>query len=85
MSIFGKYTAKIDLPDNMYIDRKQFQKMVFITNAIENGWHVRKRRNSYVFSKKHGGRREIFMEEYLEHFIDNHTDIEIDITLDRVR
>lgn len=84
MSISGKFTTKIEFPDNMYIDRKRFQKMMFITNAIENGWHVRKRRNSYVFSKKHGGRREIFMDEYLELFIDNHSAVDLDIVPDRV-
>lgn len=73
MSSSGKYTAKIELPDNMHIDRKQFQKMIFITNAIEDGWSVKKRRNSYFFFKKHENRREIFMDEYLTHFIYGHS------------
>lgn len=44
-------------------------KMVFINNAIESGWTVRKKGDSYVFTKKHENRREVFMENYLEKFI----------------
>ena len=38
-------------------------------NALENGWKVKKRRGSYVFSKKHEGRKEIFKDGYLETFL----------------
>jgi hypothetical protein len=38
-------------------------------NALENGWTVKKIQNSYVFTKKHENRREIFQEDYLETFI----------------
>lgn len=44
-------------------------KLVFINNAIESGWTVRKKGDSYVFTKKHENRREVFMENYLEKFI----------------
>lgn len=74
------YVTKVELPDNVYVDKKHFQKMIFISNAIENGWHVRKRKNSYFFSKKHKGRREIFMEEYLETFIETHSSIDNELS-----
>ena len=45
------------------------QKCIFIMNALENGWKVKKRRGRYVFSKNHEGRKEIFKEGYLEHFL----------------
>jgi len=51
------------------MDRKQFQKMVFITNALEDGWTVKKLQDSYIFTKKHENRREIFQENYLESFL----------------
>ena len=51
------------------MNRKQFQKMVFITNALDQGWSVKKSQESYIFTKKHENRREIFQENYLENFI----------------
>ena len=47
----------------------QLQKMKFIFNAIEKGWSVKKSYDSYIFTKKHEGKREIFREKYLETFI----------------
>ena len=46
-----------------------FQKCTFIMNALERGWKVKKRKGSYIFSKKHEGRKEIFKEGYLESFL----------------
>lgn len=48
---------------------KDMQKMVFICNAIEDGWHVSKKTDTYVFTKKHEGRREVFRDSYLAEFI----------------
>jgi hypothetical protein len=62
---------KVDLADSIQIEKSKFQKMVFIMNAVENGWSVKKINASYVFSKKHEGRREVFMESYLERFIES--------------
>ena len=42
-------------------------------NALENGWKVKKRKGSYVFSKKHEGRKEIFKDGYLETFLTENT------------
>ena len=50
-------------------DRLPKNKTVFIMNALENGWRVEKKEGRYVFTKKHEGKREIFMEDYLENFI----------------
>jgi hypothetical protein len=52
------------------IDMITFQKMNFIMNAIETGWTVKKNDDNYIFSKKHEGKREVFMSDYLEKFID---------------
>lgn len=51
------------------IDKKKFQKMTFLYNALENGWKIKKDADSYVFTKKHENRREIFQESYLESFL----------------
>jgi hypothetical protein len=54
----------------MSIDMITFQKMNFIMNAIETGWSVKKNDDNYIFTKKHEGKREVFMSDYLEKFID---------------
>jgi hypothetical protein len=59
----------IDLPKNIQMERKKFQKMLFITNALEDGWTIKKSQDSYIFTKKHENKREIFQENYLENFI----------------
>jgi hypothetical protein len=51
------------------MNKKTFQKMMFIANALEQGWSVKKSNDSFIFSKKHENKREIFQEEYLERFI----------------
>jgi|AP92_2_1055481.scaffolds.fasta_scaffold86411_2 hypothetical protein len=48
----------------------EFQKMLFIHNAIEDGWMVKKRgSDTYIFTKKHENRTEVFQKDYLENFI----------------
>ena len=62
--------------ENININIKQndenntMKKMVFVFNAIENGWKVKKRGNSYVFSKPHENKKEIFSDTYLRQFIE---------------
>jgi hypothetical protein len=57
-------------------DKKTITKMKFIYNALEKGWSVKKNEDTYVFTKKHEGRREVFMENYLENFIQENIVIE---------
>jgi len=61
--------AKLEIPQNIQITKKQFQKMLFITNALDKGWSVKKSNDNYIFSKKHENRKEIFQENYLEEFL----------------
>jgi hypothetical protein len=49
--------------------RNKYNKMVFIMNALEQGWTIRKREDTFIFSKKHEDQREIFRDDYLEKFI----------------
>ena len=44
-------------------------KMVFIFNAIEDGWNVKKNKNSYIFSKHKSKEKQIFTEDFLNKFI----------------
>ena len=57
------------------IDKMKFQKMVFLYNALENGWSIKKRNNSYIFTKNHEGKREIFDDSYLSIFMKDNADI----------
>ena len=65
------------MSSSIQLDKKQFQKMVFINNAIEEGWTVKKNEesDSYIFTKKHENRREIFQSDYLEKFIQKNASI----------
>tara|TARA_B100001063_G_scaffold246692_1_gene287015 strand:+ start:2881 stop:3108 length:228 start_codon:yes stop_codon:yes gene_type:complete len=51
------------------IDFITLQKMVFIYNALEKGWTVNKNNNSYIFKKNHEGKKEVFLDDYLKHFM----------------
>jgi len=66
-------TLNIDLPSNIKLDKSTYQRMVFITNALEQGWTIKKKEDSYIFIKKHENRREIFQEKYLETFLKSNT------------
>jgi len=62
--------------ENIVIDRAQFQKMKFIMNAIDSGWAVTKQSDKYTFKKKHEGKQEVFMADYLEKFIGANMDLD---------
>ena len=55
----------------LQLDQKTFQKIMFIQNAIEKGWSVKKLGESYAFSKKHENKREVFHKDYLENFVES--------------
>ena len=59
----------LEIPDNIKMDRKHFQKLMFLNNALNDGWSIKKSAENYIFTKKHENKREIFQENYLENFI----------------
>ena len=59
------------LEDVTNLDKKQLYKLIFINNAIEDGWSVKKKETSYIFSKKHENKQEIYDNNYLETFMQN--------------
>jgi len=56
---------------NIKIGHIQFQKMLFIFNAINDGWIIKKEDDSYVFTKPHHNKKEIYRDDYLSLFIKN--------------
>jgi hypothetical protein len=55
--------------ENLKVDIIQFQKMILLFNAIEKGWAVKKRHESYVFTKNHEGKKEVLEDSYLMKFM----------------
>ena len=41
------------------IDNIKFQKMVFLYNALDNGWSIKKRKDSYILQKIMNKKRSI--------------------------
>ena len=64
------------------IDPVLIQKMVFVYNALNDGWEVKKKgENKYIFTKNlekesEEIKREINLDDYLRKFLKFHLDIE---------
>ena len=57
------------------IDKIKFQKMVFLFNALDNGWSIKKRKDSYIFTKNHEGKKEVLEYTYLMKFMKTNLDL----------
>jgi hypothetical protein len=76
MDIKLKLDSLKDLENgNLKVDVIQFQKMILLFNSIEQGWSVKKRNNSYVFTKSHEGKKEVFEDTYLKKFMKTNLDL----------
>jgi len=64
-----------DIKDYDNLDIITKTKMIFIFNALEKGWKIKKKANSYIFSKNHEGKKEIFLENYIKRFIETNINI----------
>ena len=67
-SIFSCYL----IMDNLDIISK---KMIFIYNALDKGWAIKKKKNTYVFTKNHEGKKEVMLDDYLKRFMLDNLDI----------
>jgi|TARA_B110000008_G_C16585078_1_gene409978 hypothetical protein len=68
-----KSPQKINL-NTIKVDAIQMQKMVFIYNALEEGWNIEKRKDLYIFNKKHENKKEVYLDDYLRSFIEGNID-----------
>ena len=73
--LMEKENICIQTSPEIEIDTIKLQKMAFIYNAVESGWKISKQNDSYIFSKKHEGRKEIFLDNYLKKFLESNFDI----------
>ena len=60
---------------NVKVNNTTIKKMLFIYNALEDGWSIKKKDSTYVFSKKHEGKKEVLEESYLLKFMKHNFDI----------
>ena len=60
---------------NIEINHLHFQKLMFLYNALENGWTIKKKNDSYTFIKNHENKKEVFLESYLLNFIKKNLDV----------
>lgn len=53
------------------MDDKHVQKykMSFIFNALEDGWSIKKRNGSYIFTKRHEGKKEMLDDSFMDEFV----------------
>ena len=68
-------TVQSEVPRKLDIDLIQLHKMAFVYNAVNDGWKVEMKDGKYVFSKRHEGKKEIYLDSYLERFIAGNVDI----------
>lgn len=53
------------------LDDNILSKMVFLYNAVNDGWKIQKQDGLYIFRKKHENKEEIYSDAYLENFVTN--------------
>lgn len=68
-------TIVTHLGENMNMDVVKLQKMIFFYNALHDGWTITQKNDTYVFEKKHKGKKEIFDDSYLSKFMKDNLDI----------
>ncbi len=71
----------------VYTDKKLFSKMVFIMNALEQGWKVKKIRNKkdkYIFYKNVDDTKDSNCVSFLETFVNDNMSAEKLLTYSRL-
>ncbi len=52
----------VNVQSDLNIDFIQLQKMSFLYNALNSGWSIKKQKDKYIFSKKHEGKKEVYLD-----------------------
>ena len=65
-----------DINNTMQIDTIKLHKMAFLYNALEEGWRIKKKKDMYIFTKNHEGKKEVFSDDYLKRFMKGNLNIE---------
>ena len=66
-----------NVDSDMNVDVIKLQKMALIYNSLENGWTVKKHptKDVYIFTKNHGGKKEVYLDSYLRRFMEDNLNI----------
>lgn len=75
MSDKNDFDIKININNKINLDTLLIQKMIFIYNALNDGWVVKKKNNLFVFTKNHEGKKEVLLDDYLKRFMEENFDI----------
>ena len=65
----------IHIDSDSILDSVKLQKMAFLYNALENGWTIKKKKDLYIFTKNHEGKKEVFLDDYLKGFMKENFDM----------
>lgn len=58
------------------IDNKLLKKTLFLYNALEQGWTIKKKGDLFILNKKHEGNTKYFDDKYLSTFMKENTNID---------
>ncbi len=75
MSDKNDFDINININNKIKLDYLLIQKMIFIYNALNDGWVVKKKNNLFVFTKNHEGKKEVLLDDYLKRFMEENFDI----------
>ena len=64
-----------DIVNPLSIDPIILHKMAFLYNALEEGWKINKKKDMYIFTKNHEGKKEVFLDDYLKGFMKENFDM----------
>ena len=65
----------VNVQSDLNTDFIQLQKMSFLYNALNSGWSIKKQKDKYIFSKKHEGKKEVYLDTYLQKFIESNLNL----------
>jgi hypothetical protein len=65
----------IENKKDITLESEKFHKMVFLYNALNDGWKIKKKNDLYIFTKNHEGKKEILHDSYLLTFMKSNADL----------
>jgi hypothetical protein len=75
MDLHVQLQSEIGKDVSFKIENIAYQKMIFLHNALNDGWTIKKRKESYIFTKNHEGKKEVFLDSYLVSFMKSNLDL----------
>ena len=66
----------IQIPEKIELDNTILQKMIFLYNALNNGWNIKKNNNKYIFCKNSEEKEEVYLDSYLSDFLETNIGIQ---------